>query len=136
MPLRLGHPYPITLDPTRRVENLRYLKLATADELEMHHFSFVRDFPRGIDAKLANVSNKGNFFSAKSSRETRDGDNSDDGGGGGGDAAARFLQFFSAFDATTVRGRRRCVSAHCYMHSLFRSYSHEKTLAFRKNVHD
>ena len=62
MPLKLAHPYPVTVDPTRTAEHLRFLKLADASELEMHHMSLVRDFPRGIIAKLDNVSNKANYF--------------------------------------------------------------------------
>ena len=58
MPFRLASPYPLLLDPTRRLHYLTRLHIAPRDELEMHHFSFVR---ADIRPKLMNVTNRGNY---------------------------------------------------------------------------
>eukprot|EP00949_MAST-11_sp_MAST-11-sp1_P004819 g4819.t1 len=58
LPFRLGHPYPVMVDPTRRVSGARRVMLCERDELEMYHYSFVR---RDVQRKLRNVSNRGNY---------------------------------------------------------------------------
>lgn len=58
LPFRLAAPYPFVVDPTRRLENLRRLHVFPREELEMHHFSFVR---RDIRTKLRNVSNRNSY---------------------------------------------------------------------------
>ena len=58
LPLRLGAPYPLLCDPTRKVENARRLIALERNELEMHHFSWVRRCPA---TKVANSSNRGSF---------------------------------------------------------------------------
>lgn len=50
--------YPILLDPTRRLCNVKNFHLFERSELEMFHYSFVR---KDIRKKLQNVSNKGNY---------------------------------------------------------------------------
>ncbi|KAJ9439620.1 hypothetical protein DIPPA_23238 [Diplonema papillatum] len=60
---RLGHPFPLPVDPTRVVMGVRRLKVFSKDELTMHHMSFVRTV-RGLLSKLENVSNKGNYAAA------------------------------------------------------------------------
>eukprot|EP00940_MAST-03C_sp_MAST-3C-sp2_P001920 g1920.t1 len=62
MPFRLSAPYPFVVDPTRRLENLRRLHVFRRDELQMHHFSFVR---RDISRKLQNVSNRASYASKR-----------------------------------------------------------------------
>eukprot|EP00824_Muranothrix_gubernata_P026181 TRINITY_DN89_c1_g4_i1.p2 TRINITY_DN89_c1_g4~~TRINITY_DN89_c1_g4_i1.p2 ORF type:complete len:293 (-),score=39.45 TRINITY_DN89_c1_g4_i1:105-983(-) len=59
-PLRLAAPFPIVVDPTRRVDNLdpKRFRVLPRSELEMHHMSFVR---RDIRRKVANVSNHSNY---------------------------------------------------------------------------
>jgi len=62
-PLRysLGHPYPCVVDPTRCVEGHRLrIKLFSREEVVMYHYSFVRT-RRGIQSKVANVSNRQNY---------------------------------------------------------------------------
>jgi len=53
----MGHPFPVLVDPTRRVEpgNCR---IFTRDEIEMHHMSFVR---KNLSVKLNNSSAKSSF---------------------------------------------------------------------------
>ncbi len=41
-PLLLAHPYPCVVDPTRRMANVSRFYEFDRDEIEMHHFSFVR----------------------------------------------------------------------------------------------
>jgi len=53
----LGHPFPVLVDPTRRV-NPGKCKIFTRGEIEMHHMSFVR---KDIAIKLSNSSAKGAF---------------------------------------------------------------------------
>ena len=48
----------------------------------MHHMSYVRDFPRGIQAKLGNVSNKGDLFDSATSHA---------------ESVAKYLAAFGAF---------------------------------------
>jgi hypothetical protein len=124
MPLRLGHPYPVAVDPTRTAQHLRYLRVATRDELEMHHMSLVRDFPRGLLSKVGNVSNRANYFTSSAAHssiggggddEEEDEDDDDHGAGGGGGASRAvilgrapaglqaFLREFEAFEAKPVR---------------------------------
>jgi len=55
---RLASPYPILLDPTRRVEDPQKFHLFKRNEIEMHHYSFVR---KSMRRKLDNVSNKFNY---------------------------------------------------------------------------
>jgi hypothetical protein len=60
MHFRLGCPYPVLLDPTRRLDNLRLFHVFPREQLEMFHYSFVRS---DMKSKLANVSNRGNYQS-------------------------------------------------------------------------
>jgi len=53
----MGHPFPVLVDPTRRVEPGK-CKIFTRDEIEMHHMSFVR---KDINKKLNNSSAKNSF---------------------------------------------------------------------------
>jgi hypothetical protein len=53
----IGHPYPVLVDPTRRVNPGNY-KIFTRDEVEMHHMSYVR---KDIRKKLQNSSASPNF---------------------------------------------------------------------------
>lgn len=52
--------YPISLDPTRRLENVTTFHVFDRSEVEMYHMSFVR---KDIRSKMTNVSNKGNYGS-------------------------------------------------------------------------
>lgn len=58
LPFRLGAPYPFLCDPTRKTENLRRLLVFPREELEMHHFSWIRRDP---STKVRNSSNCGSF---------------------------------------------------------------------------
>jgi len=58
MPFRLATDYPILLDPTRRLENVKSFKVFQRDEIEMYHMTFVR---KDIKMKMMNVSNKLNY---------------------------------------------------------------------------
>lgn len=53
----IGHPFPVLVDPTRRIECGK-CKIFTRDEIEMHHMSYIR---RDIERKLRNSSAKVNF---------------------------------------------------------------------------
>jgi len=55
---KLATPYPVVLDPTRRLENTSNFYLFERSEIEMYHMSFVR---KNMRSKLENVSNKGNY---------------------------------------------------------------------------
>lgn len=54
-----GHPFPVLVDPTRRM-NPGKCKIFTRDEIEMHHMSYVR---KDIASKVNNSSAKVNFSS-------------------------------------------------------------------------
>jgi hypothetical protein len=58
MPFRLACPYPALLDPTRKLENLRRFHIFERNEVEMYHYSMVREH---IQSKLINVSNRQNY---------------------------------------------------------------------------
>ena len=62
MPLRLACPYPVLMDPTRKVYHAERFHVFTRADVEMWHFSYVR---RDIRSKLKNVSNRSNFFAAE-----------------------------------------------------------------------
>ena len=53
----IGHPFPVLVDPTRRMEPGR-CKIFARDEIEMHHMSYVR---KDIRKKLQNSSASPNF---------------------------------------------------------------------------
>jgi hypothetical protein len=53
----IGHPFPVLVDPTRRMEPGN-CKVFTRDEIEMHHMSYVR---KDIRKKLQNSSASPNF---------------------------------------------------------------------------
>lgn len=53
----IGHPFPVLVDPTRRV-NPGNCRIFTRDEIEMHHMSYVR---RDLRKKLTNSSASPNF---------------------------------------------------------------------------
>lgn len=53
----IGHPFPVLVDPTRRMEPGN-CKVFTRDEIEMHHMSYVR---KNIRKKLQNSSASPNF---------------------------------------------------------------------------
>lgn len=53
----MGHPFPVLVDPTRRMEPGR-CKIFARDEIEMHHMSYVR---KNIEKKVTNSSAKVNF---------------------------------------------------------------------------
>jgi len=53
----MGHPFPVLVDPTRRMESNK-CKIFTRDEVEMHHMSYVR---KDIEKKVRNSSAKVNF---------------------------------------------------------------------------
>ena len=53
----IGHPFPVLVDPTRRMEPGN-CKVFTRDEIEMHHMSYVR---KDIEKKVRNSSAKVNF---------------------------------------------------------------------------
>lgn len=55
----MGHPFPVLVDPTRRMESGN-CKIFTRDEIEMHHMSYVRE---NIEKKVRNSSAKVNFES-------------------------------------------------------------------------
>uniref|UniRef100_A0A7S0HM32 Glycosyltransferase family 92 protein n=1 Tax=Hanusia phi TaxID=3032 RepID=A0A7S0HM32_9CRYP len=56
-PLLLAHPYPCIVDPTRRMSNCQRFYQFSREEIEMHHFSFVR---ADMSSKMKNVSNRDN----------------------------------------------------------------------------
>jgi len=59
--LLLAHPYPCIVDPTRRMAGVgRFTELGRED-IEMHHFSFVR---ADMSSKMINVSNRDNHDGA------------------------------------------------------------------------
>lgn len=60
-PLLLAHPYPCVVDPTRRLSNVSRFYEFDRDEIEMHHYSFVRE---DISSKMTNVSNRDNHDGA------------------------------------------------------------------------
>lgn len=64
MPFRIGCPYPFLIDPTRKLHNVVRLLELSRDELEMHHYSFVRE---SLASKLLNVSNRSNYGSTADS---------------------------------------------------------------------
>jgi hypothetical protein len=53
----MGHPFPVLVDPTRRMDAGK-CKIFTRDEIEMHHMSYVR---KDIRKKLQNSSASPNF---------------------------------------------------------------------------
>lgn len=53
----MGHPFPVLVDPTRRMEPGN-CKIFTRDEIEMHHMSYVR---KNIKSKLINSSSNSAF---------------------------------------------------------------------------
>ena len=53
----MGHPFPVLVDPTRRMEPGK-CKIFTREEIEMHHMSYVR---KDIKVKLTNSSASPNF---------------------------------------------------------------------------
>jgi len=53
----MGHPFPVLVDPTRRMEPGR-CKIFARDEIEMHHMSYVR---KNLRKKLQNSSASPNF---------------------------------------------------------------------------
>jgi len=53
----MGHPFPVLVDPTRRMEPGKS-KIFTREEIEMHHMSYVR---KDIKVKLTNSSASPNF---------------------------------------------------------------------------
>jgi hypothetical protein len=55
----IGHPFPVLVDPTRRMDGGK-CKIFTKDEVEMHHMSYVRN---NIEKKVRNSSAKINFES-------------------------------------------------------------------------
>jgi len=55
----MGHPFPVLVDPTRRV-NPGKCKVFTREEIEMHHMSYVRN---NLSTKLQNSSASPNFKS-------------------------------------------------------------------------
>ena len=59
--LLLAHPYPCVVDPTRRMGNCPKFVQFEREEVEMHHFSFVR---ADIGCKMRNVSNRDNHDGA------------------------------------------------------------------------
>eukprot|EP00802_Teleaulax_amphioxeia_P018509 Tamp_18703.p1 GENE.Tamp_18703~~Tamp_18703.p1 ORF type:complete len:199 (-),score=47.51 Tamp_18703:10-606(-) len=59
--LLLAHPYPCVVDPTRRMSNCDRFYQFTRDEIEMHHFSFVRN---DMASKMTNTSNRDNHDGA------------------------------------------------------------------------
>lgn len=61
-PLRLAEPYPVLLDPTRRVANAPRFALLPRELVEMYHMSFVR---RHMALKLQNTSNRANLEHAR-----------------------------------------------------------------------
>jgi hypothetical protein len=61
-PLRLAEPYPVLLDPTRRVANAPRFTLLPRSMVEMYHMSFVR---RHMAMKLQNTSNRANLEHAR-----------------------------------------------------------------------
>jgi hypothetical protein len=56
----MGHPFPVLVDPTRRMDGGVSCKVFSREEIEMHHMSFVR---KNITTKLNNSSAKGSFDS-------------------------------------------------------------------------
>jgi len=57
-PFKLASRYPISLDPTRRLENVKTFHVFKRDEIEMYHMSFVR---KDMKMKLMNGSTKANY---------------------------------------------------------------------------
>jgi len=55
---QLASPYPVVLDPTRRIENAKSFWFFDRKEIEMHHMTLVR---KNMRMKLQNVSNRGNY---------------------------------------------------------------------------
>jgi hypothetical protein len=55
----MGVPFPVLVDPTRRM-NTTNCRIFTRDEIEMHHMSYVR---KNIERKVRNSSAKVNFES-------------------------------------------------------------------------
>lgn len=56
----LGHPFPVLVDPTRRMDAGK-CKIFTREEIEMHHMSYVRN---NISSKVNNSSAKVNFHTS------------------------------------------------------------------------
>src|SRR5437879_6455611 len=56
---KLAEPFPILLDPTRRLENIQNFKSLGRDQIEMFHMTFVR---RDMISKVRNVSNRANYM--------------------------------------------------------------------------
>ena len=54
-PFKIDAPYPCTVDPTRKLENISNIKIAHRDMIEMYHYSYVR---KDIKSKLFNISNR------------------------------------------------------------------------------
>jgi hypothetical protein len=54
---RIGHPFPVLVDPTRRMEPGN-CKIFTREEVEMHHMSYIR---KDLRKKLQNSSASPNF---------------------------------------------------------------------------
>lgn len=57
-PMLLSHPYPVIIDPTRRMANFHRFHLFPREDIEMFHYSLVR---KNMRVKLENVSNRGNY---------------------------------------------------------------------------
>lgn len=58
MPFRFLHPYPVIIDPTRGLANLRKALILDKREAEMFHMSYCR---YNILSKIKNVSNTQNY---------------------------------------------------------------------------
>jgi hypothetical protein len=56
----LGHPFPVVVDPTRRMKSTN-CKIFKREEIEMHHLSYVR---KNIASKFNNSSAKVNFVNS------------------------------------------------------------------------
>jgi len=54
----IGHPFPVLVDPTRRMDGGVSCKIFSRDEIEMHHMSYVR---KNLRTKLQNSSASPNF---------------------------------------------------------------------------
>lgn len=111
MPFRLACPYPVLVDPTRRIDRLTRVKIFDRSECEMHHMSLVR---RDIGRKFRNVSNRVNYMSDKEVHEVMRGRRR--GGTGTTSSVERFLRQYKTWKAGEV-----LVHPHPYFHEVFKS---------------
>lgn len=58
---RMGAPFPVLVDPTRRINGKNNALIFERDDIEMHHMSYVRESDESLYSKLKNSSASVNF---------------------------------------------------------------------------